>query len=138
MGRPDRCVHSSSCLMIIIWLLQQKCLPQHPFPCLPCLLFIYLAAPDLCCRSWDLSLVAQLVKNLPAMQETWVGKIPGRRESLPTTVFWPGEFCGLYSPWGCKESDTTEQLGMHTRTNTKKKNFRQLVSIGIQNFKINL
>ena len=54
------------------------------------------------------SLVAQLVKNLPAMQEIWVGKIPWRRERLPTPVFWPGEFHGLYSPWGHKESDTTE------------------------------
>ena len=33
-----------------------------------------------------------------------------RREQLPTPVFWPGEFHGLYSPWGRKESDTTEQL----------------------------
>ena len=49
------------------------------------------------------SLVAQLVKNLPAIQETWVGKIPWRRERLPTPAFWPGEFHGLYSPWGCKE-----------------------------------
>ena len=35
-------------------------------------------------------LVAQLVKNLPAMQETpvsWVGKIPWRRDRLPTLVF---------------------------------------------------
>ena len=30
----------------------------------------------------------------------WVGKIPWRRERLPTPVFWPGEFRGLYSPWG--------------------------------------
>ena len=59
--------------------------------------------------SWA-SLVAQLVKNLPAMWETWVGKIPCRREKLPTPVFWPGEFHGLYSPWGHKESDTTKQL----------------------------
>ena len=29
---------------------------------------------------------------------------------LPTPVFCPGEFYGLYSPWDCKESDTTEQL----------------------------
>ena len=57
--------------------------------------------------SWA-SLVAQLVKNPPAMQETWVGKIPWRREMLPTPVFWPGEFHGLYSPFGFKESDTTE------------------------------
>ena len=66
--------------------------------------------------SWA-SLVAQLVKNPPAMQETWVqswvGKIPWRRERLPTPVFWPGEFHGLYSPWGRKESDTTEQLSLH-------------------------
>ena len=51
--------------------------------------------------SWA-SLVAQLVKNSPAMQETWlnpwVGKIPWRREKLPTPVFWPGEFHGLYRP----------------------------------------
>ena len=29
-----------------------------------------------------------------------VGKIPWRRKWLPTPVFWPGEFHGLYSPWG--------------------------------------
>jgi len=38
----------------------------------------------------------------------WVGKIPWRREWLHTLVFWPGEFHGLYSPWGHKESDRTE------------------------------
>ena len=50
------------------------------------------------------------------MQETWVdpwvGKIPWRRERLPTPVFWPGEFHELYSPWDCKESDITEQLSL--------------------------
>ena len=40
--------------------------------------------------SWA-SLVAQLVKNPPAMQDPWVGKIPWRRERLLTPVFWPGE-----------------------------------------------
>ena len=35
-----------------------------------------------------------------------------RRERLPTPVFWPGEFHGQYSPWGCKQSDTTEQLSL--------------------------
>ena len=52
------------------------------------------------------SLVAQLVKNLPAMPETWVqswvGKIPWRRKRLLTPVFWPGELHGLYSPCGCR------------------------------------
>ena len=59
------------------------------------------------------SFVAQLVKNLPAIQETWVGKIPWKWERLPTPVFWPGEFHGLYSPWGHKESDMTERLSLH-------------------------
>ena len=58
------------------------------------------------------SLVAQLVKNLLAIWETWVGKILGRKERLSTPVFWPGEFQGLYSPWSCKELDMTEQLSL--------------------------
>ena len=61
--------------------------------------------------------VAQTVKSLSAVQETkfepWVGKIPWRREWLSTPVFLPGEFfqqrsLAGYSPWGHKESDTTE------------------------------
>ena len=43
---------------------------------------------------------------------SWVGKIPWRREQLPTPVFWPGEFHGLYSPWGLKELDTPEWLSL--------------------------
>ena len=39
-----------------------------------------------------------------------VGKIPWRRERLPTAVFWPGEFHGLCSPWGRKEWNATERL----------------------------
>ena len=61
------------------------------------------------------SLVSQLVKNLPAVRESWVrslswevGKITWRRERLPTPVFWPGELYGLYSPWDCKELERTE------------------------------
>ena len=61
------------------------------------------------------SLVAQLVKNLlqsgrPGF-DPWVGKIPWRRERLPTPVFWPRELHGLYSH-GHKESDTTEWLSL--------------------------
>ena len=60
------------------------------------------------------SLVAQLVKNLPAMWESWARSLDWeegkgwRRERLPTPVFWPGEFHGLYSPWDRKELDTAE------------------------------
>ena len=46
--------------------------------------------------SFQASLVAQLVKNLLAMQETWVQSLgwedPWGMERLPTPVFWPGEF----------------------------------------------
>ena len=49
-------------------------------------------------RSTESFLVAQMVENLLAMQETWVypwvGKIPCRREWQPTAVFLPGEFMG--------------------------------------------
>ena len=38
--------------------------------------------------------------------------MPWRRERLPTPVFWPEEFHGLYSPWDHKESDTTERLSL--------------------------
>ena len=37
-------------------------------------------------------------------------KIPWGRERLPTPVFWPREFYGLYMVHGVAESDTTEQL----------------------------
>ena len=63
-----------------------------------------------CSFIWGLmraSLVAQLVKNLPAMRETWVGKIPWRRERLPTPVSWPEEFHGLQS-MGLQELDMIE------------------------------
>ena len=43
------------------------------------------------------SLVAQLVRNPPAMWEIGIGKIPCRKERLPIPVFWPREFHGLYS-----------------------------------------
>ena len=43
----------------------------------------------------------------------WVRKIPWRRTWKPTPVFLPKEFHGQrslagYSPWDCKELDTTE------------------------------
>ena len=64
------------------------------------------------------SLVAETVKNLPEMLETQVRsqgwEISWRREWQPTPVFLLGEFQKRslegYSPWGHKESVTTEQL----------------------------
>ena len=65
------------------------------------------------------SLVAQIVKNLPAMWEIQVQSL-GQEDSLekgwqPTPVFLPGKLHGQrslvgYSPWSHKESDTTERL----------------------------
>ena len=44
--------------------------------------------------------------------DPWVGVIRWRRERLPTPVFWPGEFHGLYSPPGRQESDRTQRLSL--------------------------
>ena len=45
---------------------------------------------------------------------TWVRSLGWEesleKEKLPTPVFWPGEFHGLCSTLGRKESDTTERL----------------------------
>ena len=63
--------------------------------------------------------MAQMVKHLPATGrpwfDPWVEKIPWRREWQPTLVFLLGEFHGQKSlagcsPWGHRESDTTERL----------------------------
>ena len=48
-----------------------------------------------------------------------IRKIPWKRKWQPTPVFLPGKSYGQrslvgYSPWSHKESDTTEQLSMHT------------------------
>ena len=67
--------------------------------------------------------MAHTLKNPLAMQDprvlSRVGKIPWRREWHPTPVFLPGESHGRRSlagcsPWGCKESDTTERLTLFT------------------------
>ena len=70
-------------------------------------------------KHWVLTtVVAQLVKNLPVMQETWVWSLGWEdhlEEMQPTPVLLPGEFHGQrsqagYSPWDRKESDMTVQL----------------------------
>ena len=64
------------------------------------------------------SLVANGVKRLPAMQETWVQSLgredPWRRKWQPTPVLLPGKSHGWrslvgYSLWGPEELDMTEQ-----------------------------
>ena len=59
--------------------------------------------------------MAQMEKRLSVMQETgfdlWVGKMPWRRERLPTPEFWPGEFRGLYSLL-MKVKEESEKVGL--------------------------
>ena len=58
-----------------------------------------------------------MVKNLPVVRDTQVQSL-GRNDPLGdllTLLFLPGEFHEQrnlvgYSPWGCKELDSTEQL----------------------------
>ena len=57
--------------------------------------------------SWA-SLVAQLVKNLPAMWETWVRSLGWEDSSGGGKGYPPGELHRLCSPQGLKELDTTE------------------------------
>ena len=69
--------------------------------------------------------MAQLVKNMPAIQEIWVWflgwEMPWRSKWLPTPVFLPGEShrqrsLVCYSPGGHKQLDTTELLSTQHST----------------------
>ena len=79
------CEFVSSCLFTV--------LPYYVFPC-------GSAGKESACNTGDLGSIPRL------------GKIPWRRERLPTPVFWPEEFHGLYSSWDPKESDRTEQRSL--------------------------
>ena len=76
-------------------------------------LFPTLPAPGSC----ELRVVKSSQDSRPRIQTwaSWARKIPWRRAWQPTAVFLPGESHGQrslmgYSPWGHKESDTTERL----------------------------
>ena len=84
---------------------------------------VFLCMLSTCWQKWFYLLIldqvmgfaqcqSQLVKNLPAMRETWVQslswKMAWRRERLPTPVFWPGkgkgyplQYSGLESSMDC-------------------------------------
>ena len=63
------------------------------------------------------SLIAQLVKNPPAIRETWV-QFLGGEDPLEKGKGYPLQYSGLEnsmdSPWGLKELDTTERLSLFT------------------------
>ena len=103
--------HTVRILVELTSLHQNLCL--HPDFALPAfhtvrnkfMLFIHLGFPcssagkESACNKGDLD-------SIPGL-----GRSPGGGyERLHTPVFQTGEFTGLYSPWGPKELDTTEQL----------------------------
>ena len=67
--------------------------------------------------------MAQKVKRLPAMQEIWVQslgqedplekKMATHSSTLAWKILWTDEPGRLYSPWGGKGTDMTEQLHFH-------------------------
>ena len=71
--------------------------------------------------SWA-SLVAQLIKNPPAMQETWVRSLgwedpPEKGKATHSSIqAWRIPWA---SPWGHKESDMTEQLSLHFTSSSR-------------------
>ena len=91
-----------------------------------------------------LSLVLEGIANIICVHP-WVRKIPWRRKWQCTPVFFPGKFRGQrslmgYSPWGCKESDLTEEQSTGTcicsykwikpqMTNTSKRYWQSLFPI---------
>ena len=90
-----------------------------------------------CClrRTIGASLVAQTIKNLPAMQETWVWSL-GQEDSLDkgmaTQVQYSwlensmdrGAWWATWSPLSCRESDTTERPAL-TLGNSQVRLFNQ-------------
>ena len=73
------------------------------------------------------SLVAQMVKHLPTMWETWVRSLGWEdllekemttHSSIPAWRQGQRSLVG-YSPWGCKESDMTEQLNNKRQADTE-------------------
>ena len=82
------------------------------------------------------SLVAHLVKNPPAMQETWVWhsgwEDPLEKAWQPTPVFLPGESHGQrtlvgYSPRGCRDSTERLTLSLSWRNKIFKKGSRGIL-----------
>ena len=75
--------------------------------------------------------------------DPWIGKILCRRKWQPTPGFLPGESHEQrslvdYTPWGQKESDTTEQLNnnnervthTHTHTHTRAVSYKTSSGLG--------
>ena len=78
--------------------------------------------------------MVQLVKNPPAMQETWVRSLgwedplEKRKATHSSIVAWRIPWT-VYNPWGCKELDTIEQFSV-TREVKVKESFANQSHLG--------
>ena len=77
------------------------------------------------------SLVAQMIENPPEMQQTWVWPLDW--EDFPETGkathsrILASRILGIYSPWGHKESNMTEQLSLTSSHNYYIHHFFKLI-----------
>ena len=75
--------------VLLYWSISRRLAPVFEFYLSLCSIFpCGSAGKESACNTGDMGSI------------TWLGKIPWRRERLPTPEFWPGEFHRLYSPWG--------------------------------------
>ena len=127
---PETCSHWSSTAAVVVQPCPALCDPMDCRPpassvhgVLQARILEWVAMPssrgsshprDRTCMSW-VSCIGRKILYHWAEFNPWVGKIPWRRKREPTPVLLPGKSNGQrslvgYSPWGHKESDTTEWL----------------------------
>ena len=68
--------------------------------------------------------MVQLVKNLPAMRETWVQSLSWedpleRGKDTHSSILAWRILWAVNNPWGCKESDIIEQLSLSVTREVK-------------------
>ena len=98
---------------------EQSLVPAHHHPSVNTGYWNYYCSPF----ELGVSLVAQLVKNPPVMQEIQVRscrKTPWRRKQQPGPLFWPGKSHGQrslagYSSWGHKRHDFSTKPNLSLR-----------------------
>ena len=75
--------------------------------------FLYISSSQYGGASLVTQTIVFLQYRIPRV-DLWVGKIPGRREWLPTSVFWPGEFHGRRVWWATVHGIAKSQTWLST------------------------